>query len=109
MFVFMKIGVLSYADDTLLLAESEHGLHCCLDLFNEYCRAWKLKINHSRSKVVIFGARNISHFKFHIGELLIETTDHYKYFSVYFSKRGSFLYAKKNIVEQAKKLCIYYL
>ena len=103
MFVFVKIGVLSYADDTLLLAESEHGLQYSLDLFNDYCRAWKLKINHSKGKVVIFGARNVSHFKFYIGQLPIETTDHYKYLGIYFSKSGSFLYAKRNIVEQAKK------
>ena len=93
----------------LLLAESEPGLQYSLDLFNDYCRAWKLKNNHLRSKVVIFGARKVAHFKFYIGELLIETTDQYKYLGVYFSKSGSFLYAKKNIVEQAKKLCIYYL
>ena len=99
MFTFVKIGVLLYADDTILLAESEHGLQYSIDIFIDYCRAWKLKINHSKSKVVIFGARNVSHFKFYIGELLIETTDHYKYLCVYFSKSGSFLYAKKNIVE----------
>ena len=56
MFIFVKIGVLLYADDTPLLAESEPGLQYSLDLFNDYCRAWKLKINHSKSKVVIFGA-----------------------------------------------------
>ena len=105
----MKIGDLLYADDTLLLAESEPGLQYSLDLFNDYCRAWKLKINHSKSKVVIFGARNESHFKFYIGELLNETTDHYKYLGVYFSKSGSFLYAKKTSWNKQKKLCIYYL
>ena len=72
----------------------------CLDLLNDYCRAWKLKVNHSKSKVVNFGVQHVSHFKFHIGELLIETTDHYKYFGIYFSKTGSFLYAKKYIVEK---------
>ena len=95
MFIFVKIGVIFYADDTLLVAESAPGLQYSLDLFNDYCRAWKLKINHSKCKVVIFGAQNISHFKFYIGELLIETTDHYKYLGVHFSKSGSFYMLKR--------------
>ena len=85
MFIFVKTGVLFICGRYAITSRKcEHGLQYSLDLFNDYCRAWKLKINHSKSKVVIFGARNVSHFKFYIGELLIETTDHYKYLGVYF-------------------------
>ena len=101
--IFLKIGILLYADDTLLMAENETDLQDCLDLFNEYCRTWKLKVNHSKSKIVIFRARNIGRFRFVLSELSIEITDNYKYLGIYFSKSGSFLFAKKNIVEQAKK------
>ena len=103
LYFFLKIGVLLYADDTVFLAENENDLQICLDLFNEYCRIWKLKVNHSKTKVVIFGARNTSRFSFKLGESFIEITENYKYLGIYFSKSGSFLSAKKNIVEQAKK------
>ena len=56
--VFMKIGPLLYADDTLLIADNKRDLQVILDSFNDYCKTWKLKINDSKSKLVIFGARN---------------------------------------------------
>ena len=76
-FFFLKIGVLLYTDDPLLLAENEKDMQGCLDLFNDYCHIWKIKVNLSKSKVVSFGARNTGSFRFKLGELLIETTDNY--------------------------------
>ena len=55
--LYLKIFVLLYADDTVLLAESPEELQQLLDIFSQYCRTWKLKVNTSKTKVLIFGIR----------------------------------------------------
>ena len=102
-FVFMKLGVLLYADDTIIIAQSEQDLQFSLNRFNEYCQTWKLSVNLDKTKVVIFGARKTDHFHFKLGTQAVEITDKYKYLGVYFSQSRSFLNARKHTVEQAKK------
>ena len=59
LYYFIKIFVLLYADDTVILADSAEDLQKSLDFFSHYCTEWKLKVNESKTKVVIFGARRI--------------------------------------------------
>jgi len=57
--MFVELFILMYADDTVLLAESTDDLQKNLNIFNIYCEAWKLSINCSKSKVVIFSKRKM--------------------------------------------------
>ncbi len=43
-----------YADDTVLLAESEGMLQRIVDEFDRVCRRRKLKVNAGKSKVMFF-------------------------------------------------------
>jgi len=43
--IFLKLFVLLYADDTIILAESAGQLQNALDGMTQYCRDNKLKIN----------------------------------------------------------------
>ena len=104
----IKLFVLLYADDTVILGETAEDLQNSIDSFLKY---WKLKVNESKTKVVIFGARKTDSFSFHLGNTPLEVVDNYRYLGTYFSKTRSFLKARKYIAEQAKKeqrkLCIY--
>ena len=51
---FLKIFIYLYADDTAILSYSAEGLQKALLVYSEYCDLWKLKINHTKSKIVIF-------------------------------------------------------
>ena len=55
---------------------------------------------------MIFGGRKKSNerFRFTLDDMIIEIVDRYKYLGVFFSQAGSFLNARKHIVQQAKKL-----
>lgn len=99
----LKIVVLLYADDTVLLADNEAAFQKSLDDFFVYCRSWKLNINFNKTKVIVFGSRSNNKYKFKLGQAMLETVSQYKYLGVYFSKSGSYLNARKHIVEQAKK------
>ena len=44
----LKLYILLYADDTVLLAESPKDLQNSINLMEEYCHLWELKINVSK-------------------------------------------------------------
>ena len=51
---FLKLLVLMYADDTIILADSEENLQLALDDLNNYCKTWQLEINCLKTKIAIF-------------------------------------------------------
>ena len=53
-YMYLKIYVVLYADDTVILAESSDDLQIALDMYATYCRQWKLEINHDKTKVMVF-------------------------------------------------------
>ena len=113
--MYLRIIVLLYADDTVIVSGIDKDLQNALDDFNNYCQERKLKVNISKTKVVIFGARNTDQFRFFFfffffsffffwgGGNNLEITDRYKYLGVFFSQSRSFLNARKHLAERAKK------
>ena len=64
---YTKLFLLLYADDTVLFADNERDLQNNLIAFKLYCDKWKLKLNYTKTKVVIFGSRNNKKIKFFVG------------------------------------------
>ena len=54
LYEYIKMYIISYADDTVILAESPTELQMSLDAMQSYCNIWKLNINTSKTKIVIF-------------------------------------------------------
>ena len=52
--VYFKLNPLLYADDTVILAESKEQSQAALNSLYLYCQTWKLEVNPSKTKVVIF-------------------------------------------------------
>ena len=53
--IYLKIFVMLYADDTILLAESAEDLQVQLNAFGEYCDNWEMKVNVNKTKIMVFG------------------------------------------------------
>lgn len=51
---YLKILILLYADDTVLMSETAERMQQMLNTFNEYCKIWKLHVNADKTKVIIF-------------------------------------------------------
>ncbi len=45
---YMKILMLMYADDTIIVADSKEGLQKALNCLEDYCSKWKLKVNSAK-------------------------------------------------------------
>ena len=105
--IFFKIIVLLYADDTIILADTADALQASLNSFFDYCRLWKHCVNIDKTKIIVFECRGNQHFNSKLGSNSIETVDSYKYLGVFFTKSGSFLKARKHVVEQARKALFY--
>ena len=52
---YLKICVMLYADDTILLAESAEDLQVQLNAWGEYYEDWKIKVNVNKTKIMVFG------------------------------------------------------
>ena len=101
--IYLKLLILLYADDTIIFSDDKDNFQKALDNFHEYCIAWKLKVNLTKTNVVVFNSRINRNLSFHLGGQPITISDTYKYLGVIFSKSGSFFKARKHIVEQARK------
>jgi hypothetical protein len=51
--VYLKLYLLLYADDTIILAESHVELQAALNTMYLYCKSWILEVNVSKTKIVI--------------------------------------------------------
>ena len=100
---WLKLLIMLYADDTILVSDTKEDFQKSLNLFNQYCNDWHLKVNINKTKVVVFGARQTQNFDFKLGNQTLEITKQYHYLGLTFSSNGSFLEARKHVVRQGKK------
>ena len=42
--IFLKLLILLYADDTVLMTENHKDMQTLLNFFSDYCNEWKLKL-----------------------------------------------------------------
>ncbi len=51
--LYLKLLILLYADNTVLISETAADLQHSLNKFQEYCTQWKLTVNTMKTKIVI--------------------------------------------------------
>ena len=103
--VYLKVLVLMYADDTVILAESEQGIKNALKTLDNYCREWKLEVNSSKTKVVVFGRgrTHVEGYDFRFNGETVETVIEYKYLGVLFNYNGKFRKSQLECVQSASR------
>ena len=50
----LKISILLYADDIVILANSEQDLQQMLNTLNHWCQKWQLNVNEEKTKIIHF-------------------------------------------------------
>ena len=66
-----------YADDMLILSNSQSGLERASYLLEAHCDKWQLVVNTSKTKVIIFNIRNNDHISFTYKGVELEITKQY--------------------------------
>ena len=102
--IFMRLYVLLYADDTIILAETAEDLQLALDALHEYCQKWDLTVSIAKTNIVIFARGRVTKYPvFKIGSKIVKVVDDYIYLGVTFNYNGSFKKAMIKQLTQAKK------
>ncbi len=100
----MKLYVLLYADDTIVLAESPGELQTALNAMHDYCNTNKLTINATKTKILIFSKgklRNIPQFVYN--GVNLEVVTKYCYLGLMFNYNGKFTVAQKALYDKASR------
>lgn len=102
--VYFKLYLLLYADDTVILAETQEQLQTALNSMYLYCQTWKLEVNSTKIKAVIFSKRKVKEkpiFTYY-GEN-IDVVDDLVYLGVTFTHNVCFAKHKSHLLEQCRK------
>lgn len=100
--IFIKLFVLLYADDAVLLAETETDLQSALTANADYSKKWNLKINVDKTKIMVFSKGKITKVRqFAINGQTVEKVDSFRYLGIVFNYNGSFQKAIKHNVGKA--------
>ena len=105
MLTLLKLYVLLYADDTIIMAESPTELQLALDALGEYCQTWKLKINIDKTKIMGFtkGKTQTPVQDFWLNGEKLEMVDSYVYLGTTFQSNGKFTGAIQKQINQAHR------
>ena len=88
--VYFKLMLFLYADDTALFSDDSDDMQYALNIFEEFCKTWKLNVNISKTKLVVFGrGRTPKNLGFTFEHNEIEITDVYKYLGIHLGQSGS--------------------
>ena len=91
-----------FADDTVIFGNSKEDLQSALNVFSEYCDEWKLTVNISKTKVMVFsGGRLPNNLRFYFKNTELQIVNEYKYLGIFVSRTDTFLKTKRHIAEQA--------
>ena len=102
--IFLKLYVLLYADDTILLAESASDLQNSLDALSNYCAKWKLFVNMDKTNIVVFSKGKVTKLpQFKFGEATVTIAHSYTYLGVVMKYNKNFDSAVDKQITQANR------
>ena len=101
----INLFLILYADDTVIISDSAEGLQRQLNALYSYCADWKLTVNVSKTKIMVFrnrGKLNEREQWFYNG-IRIEVVNTFNYLGLLFYYNGKFTITEKLIANQGRK------
>ena len=100
-----NINCLMFADDLILLSRTAEGLQKSLNTLATHAKEWKLKVNTSKSNIMIFCANGhfINKHHFTYDNHTLNTVDKQSYLGLVLTPSGRFSYARETLCKKARK------
>ena len=99
----LKLSCLLYADDVVILSESEAGAQCAIDKLKSWCNTWGLGINISKTKVLCT-VQSEQKLNIHYDNQHIEQVQSFRYLGLNIDPSCSFINMKKDLASRASKV-----
>ena len=79
---------LMYADNIVILEDSEEALQALLQIVNRRCEKWQMVLNQSKTNVAHFwpASKLVTHFNFKCGSVDMDIVSKYKYLGLWFTE-----------------------
>ena len=97
------LNCLLYADDLVILSETEVGLQNCINSFQSYCDKWGLKINTTKTKTIIFNNKKSVQDTFLLNGVALEMVKEITYLGLVLNQSGSFESTKNMLYKKGLK------
>ena len=99
----LKVSCLLYADDLVLISETQSGLQKSLNTLHRFTQDWFLEVNPKKTKCLTFSKRKCTKQDcyFNLGDIALDHCDSYCYLGVIFSRSGSMNMASKALHDKA--------
>ncbi len=96
-------NVFAYADDLVIISDSEEDLQRLINIVHKWCSIWRLEVNLSKTKIVHYrgSRRKQTQFQFFWADRQIDIVDGYKYLGVYLDENLNFNVHCENIYKSA--------
>ena len=95
-----------YADDLVILSNSGSDLRKSINTLNKHAKLWKLKINTSKTNIMIFNklGKTIETQTFHCDKHPINVVDKQVYLGLTLTPSGRFTCAREILVKKGNKI-----
>ena len=99
----LKLSLFLYADDITLIANDKENLQLSLNILENYCKRWKLKVNTQKIKVMVFrkGGRLRDNISFNFDGAELEIVNTFVYLGVTFTSGGSLHESQNCLADKA--------
>ena len=98
----LKLFILLFADDAVLFAHSPQALQSLLTDLHRYCTTWNLKVNTSKTKIMIFEKRGNTQFDFKYDNIILDIVNNFKYLGVTLYKNGKWSQTEKTVAQRSQ-------
>ena len=104
---FCNLNCLLYANDLLLLSETENGLKECIARLGHHAKVWKLSANLKKTKFMVFNKLGcIFNLRIPFEGKVIEPCSRYDYLGTTFTPSGSFSLGSKTLYKEASRATV---
>ena len=92
-----------YVDDLLILCKSQSDLQLSVSWLHKYTQKWGLRINASKSKVIVFSTYRRRNYEIFVNGTILEQVDSYTYLGVDFHRTGNLKHASLSLSKKGMK------